>query len=210
MFYIHELHHHVLRSWKKLQNELPSVISFDHHTDILPAFMRFCQNAEYPPDAAKNIEEDIKLLRHDEHFDYALKYNIISSAVIISHSPAVTEHSAKLHVCYNGGFTDDEPLNSEKYKNYFDKALEDDFLAEFNSFLPEKNYILDIDCDYFKTALSLKPSSCRIFKKLVRNASMITVSREDDWIKLLTFENPQSFNSDHIIASLEKLIKTQK
>jgi len=188
MFLIHELHHHVLTSWHDYQKDMPQVISFDHHTDILPAFLRYSQDNPYPENAGKNIAADIKLLRHDEHFDYALKYNIISKAVIISHTPACTEPCANLQVLYDGGFAEDEPLNSENYRKYFDCALEDSFLEKYLPFMPHENYILDIDCDYFKTEKSLHPSKAEIFRSLMKNASAITVSLEKDWVKLLTFE----------------------
>ena len=208
MFHIHELHHHVLRSWAKLKDFRPKVISFDHHTDILTAFLRYSEknNNLLPANAGNNIEYDIELLRHDEHFDYAIKYNIISSAVIISHTPACTVPCENLHVLYDGNFSEDEPLNSEKYRRYFDMALEDSFLEKYLPFMPEKNYILDIDCDYFKTEKALRPEKSEIFRNLVKNADMITVSREDDWVKILTFENPAGFTPDYIIERLQQYI----
>ena len=202
MFHIHELHHHVLKSWAEMKNSLPQVISFDHHTDILPAFLRYAEAESYPADAGSDIQRDIALLRHDEHFDYAIKYNIISSAAIISHTPCCTVPCEKLQVLYDGDFTEDEPLNSEKYCRYFDMALEDDFLEKYLPFMPEKNYILDIDCDYFKTEKSLRPVKADIFRSLMKNADMITISREDDWVRLLTFENPAKFTPDCIIDRL--------
>ncbi len=204
MFRIHDLHHHVLESWAEYSGKGMSVISFDHHTDILPAFLRLTEKNVYPEDAGKNLLNDIPRLRHDEHFDYALKYNIISSAVIISHTPQVTETTSNLQVLYNANFTDDEPINSERRKKYFDRALEDDFLCDFADFFPKQNYILDIDCDYFKTCRSLAPANCTIFRNLMQNAAMITISREDDWIKLLTFEDPSEFTSNFIISQLQK------
>ena len=195
---IHELHHHVLRAWNILREKRPSVICFDHHLDILPAFLR----SGTPGEAGKDLEKDIEFLQHDEHFDYALKYGMISEAVIISHTPVVTAIPENLRVLYDGDFAEDEPLNSERFKQYCDRALEDDFLEKFLPYLPQKNYILDIDCDYFKTERSLAPSKSTVFREIVRNASMITVSREDDWVKILTFENPLIFNSQYIIDKL--------
>ncbi len=199
---IHELHHHVLASWAELKEDLPSVITFDHHTDILKSFSKYCANNPYPPDAGEDLAKDIKLLQHDEHFDYAIKYNIISSALIISHTPAVTEPRKNLQVLYDADFAEDEPLNSEKFRLYADCALEDAFLEQFLPYFPQKNYILDIDCDYFKTEKSLNPAQNSIFRNLMRNARMITFSREADWVRLLTFENMQTFTPEYIIERL--------
>lgn len=199
---IHDLHHHVLRSWNILRAKCPAVISFDHHLDILLAFLRYSANNGFPADAGTDLEKDISRLQHDEHFDYALKYNIISKAVIISHTPVVTECPAGLTVLYNGDFAEDEPLNSERFQHYSDMAVEDCFLEQFVSHFPTENYILDIDCDYFKTEKSLNPEKSSIFRKLVQNAEMITISREDDWVRILTFENPSFFTPDHIVEKL--------
>lgn len=210
MFRIHELHHHVIASWQELKNNLPQVVTLDHHTDILPAFMRYAEKNQYPADAGINLEQDIKRLRHDEHFDYALKYNIISKAFIISQTPAVNAVPNNLQVLYNENFPEDEPLNSNLYREYFDKALEDEHLAEFYDFLPHENYILDIDCDYFKTEKSLNPAKSEIFFELLCNAEMITISLETDWVRLLTFENPSVFTAEHIVEKLAEMYKICK
>lgn len=201
---IHELHHHVLSSWYELKSDLPQVITLDHHTDILPAFLRYTENNPLPADCGINPGNDIKFLRHDEHFDYALKYGLISKAVIISQTPAVTAAPANLQVLYNEKFPEDEPLNSEKYRNFFDNALEDSFLEQFQEFLPHENYILDIDCDYFKTEKSLNPAKSEIFSALLQNARMITISLERDWVRLLTFESPAQFTADYIVRRLKE------
>ena len=65
--------------------------------------------------------------------------------------------------------------------------------------------ILDIDLDYFKTKRSLEPENYSIFKKLAKNAEIITLSREEIWVKLLTFED-NTFNSDYIIEKLSLLL----
>lgn len=209
MFRIHELHHHVIASWQDLKNDLPQVVTLDHHTDILPAFLRYTESKAYPADAGNNIAEDIKRLRHDEHFDYALKYKLISKAVIISHTPAVTELPQGLQVIYDEDFPDDEPLNSDRYRKYFDNALEDEHLEKYLQFLPSDNYILDIDCDYFKTERSLNPSCSNIFFELLRNARMITVSLEHDWVRLLTFEG-QFFTAEYIAGKLAEMYEQCK
>lgn len=171
--------------------------------------MRYCEQQSYPANAGENVLEDIKLLRHDEHFDYALKYKLISKAVIISHTPAVTDLPQGLQVIYDENFPEDEPLNSELYRKYFDNALEDEHLTKYQQFLPTENYILDIDCDYFKTEKSLAPAKSEIFFELLRNARMITVSLEHDWVRLLTFERG-TFSSEYIVKRLTEMYEQCK
>ena len=49
----------------------------------------------------------------------------------------------------------------------------------------ETPYILDVDCDFFLTAQSLRIQPDSRFSAWVQNAAMITLSRENDWVKLL-------------------------
>ena len=200
------LHHEVLPIWEKWRESVSQplrVICLDFHTDVLDCRRRGIAD---PVNAA----EAVRVLRHDEHFDYALKYNMISKAFIISQTPAVTELPDDLQVFYNETFPEDEPLNSNLYRKYFDNALEDEYLAKFYKFLPHENYILDIDCDYFKTEKSLNPAKSEIFFELLCNAEMITISLESDWVRLLTFENPSFFTAEHIVEKLAEMYKICK
>ena len=85
-FAVVEQHHEVLPFWAA--SPAMEVVSLDFHTDTLPAFLRFIQKGGTPPEFSANPEkvvENLKYLRHDEHFDYALKSGIVNSITLISH-----------------------------------------------------------------------------------------------------------------------------
>ena len=46
----------------------------------------------------------------------------------------------------------------------------------------ERDYILDIDLDYFRTEKSARPADTRSFYKLIRNAKAITIATEPDFV----------------------------
>lgn len=99
--YIAESHHHMLLPWAKVKRENKSeellLISFDHHTDTIEPFLRYCQNDEdkmrqlverikYDDDTS--VEKAIEKLRNDEHIKAAIQSGILYKALIISHSNA--------------------------------------------------------------------------------------------------------------------------
>ena len=202
-------HHHVLPVWynfSQKNNIIPAVVTLDHHTDTLPSFSKIQgKNSNFSLPSNLKIDEITSLLQHDEHIDYALKSNIIKSSIIIAHTNSNIIADDRITLLNDGFLTDDMPLNSPELREYFDRALEDDFLAQFKEYLPQKPYILDIDLDYFKSYRSLEPQRFSIFKKLVNDAEIITLSREEIWVKLLSFED-NNFNSDYIITQLRKLV----
>ena len=68
--------------------------------------------------------------------------------------------------------------------------LEDDFLGpllEQAAFAPEENpgFILDIDLDYALTNEVFSPKKSTVFRRLLQHAGLVTLSREDVWLKLL-------------------------
>ena len=201
-------HHHVLPIWYSFSQEkniIPAVVTLDHHTDTLPSFSRvYAQKSDFVIPSNLKIDEITAILQHDEHIDYALKSNIIKSSIIIAHTNSNIIADDRITLLNDGFLSDDMPLNSPELRQYFDKALEDDFLTQFEEFLPDKPYILDIDLDYFKSYKSLNPEKYSIFSKLVDEAEIITLSREEIWVKLLSFED-KNFNSDYIIKRLLEL-----
>ena len=87
-----DLHHQVLEAWEDFRLNsgiVPEVLSFDFHTDVLNCARRGITLPE-------NAAEAVNVLHHDEHFDWALRKNIISRAVIAALSPCAVmpEHPA--------------------------------------------------------------------------------------------------------------------
>jgi hypothetical protein len=207
--YIVAEHHQVLFAWQKFFDEnniTPAVVTLDHHTDTLPSFSKIrAEISDFSFPSNLKIDEAINLLQHDEHIDYALRKNLIKQSIIVAHTQSSKIAHEKITLLSDGFLTDDIPLNSPALRGYFDHALEDDFLTQFQQYFPPEPYILDIDLDYFKTKQSLEPENYSIFKKLAKNAEIITLSREEIWVKLLTFED-NTFNSDYIIEKLSLLL----
>ena len=138
----------------------------------------------------------MKILRHDEHFDYALKCGIIQDALLLTHEDFSIDHDRRLRIIHE----DPEEHSIEALRSYYGKALESNYLKHLFDLagVPgmKKPFILDIDLDYFKTAHSVAPEDSAVFDSLIRNASAITISRETDWVRLLNMDFDRTLNSD--------------
>lgn len=180
-----DLHHEVLTAWEKFSRSgagIPEVLSLDFHTDVLNCARR---GIGFPPDA----EAAVKLLHHDEHFDWALRAGIISRAVIVALSPCATapEHPA-LEVRRSEVLPEMEVMlnDPERFRPVADMVLDDRFLAPLLADgFPRGNFILDIDCDYFLTGKALVPEQHELIGQLAERAGLITFSCENDWVKIL-------------------------
>ena len=189
-----DFHHEVLTAWSELRRKVaspPAVWTLDYHTDTMPCF----RGAMPPPlpgawEDENAVAEAVRVLRHDEHFDWALRAGIISEAFIgiCGDDNQVTAHEA-MHVCRPADFPgSDVILNSpERFRPQAEKMLESSFLAALFPRLPDENeiYILDIDCDYILCRQALCPNDDRLIRRLIQNAALITLSRENDWVKIL-------------------------
>lgn len=208
--YVFDEHHQVLMAWNDYfcgTKIAPVVITLDHHTDVLQAFnFQTLNNPDFQIPSNLSINKAIELLHHDEHIDYALQTGIINQSIIIAHTNSNVPRNSKITLLTDNFLTDDIPLNSPILYDYFSAALEDDFLSKFIKTPPNSPYILDIDLDYFKTYNSLTPKNYSIFRRLLKNAQLITISREEIWLNLLSFEKPP-INSDFVITQLQKLLE---
>lgn len=196
------LHHHVLEMWAELRRSLPEpprVISLDFHTDTLSANRR---NIAISPGAWQNpgdLQQALLQLHHDEHFDWALRTGLISRADIIAISPQNGEygHPAMEVHPLSPELTPDTVLQTpEAIRHLADTALE--LLPEIPVTEP---YILDVDCDFFLTAQACRIRPGSRFAEWVRHAALITLSREDDWVKLLRLPG-ESITGEIIAAKL--------
>ena len=203
-------HNEVLLPWaefrlKRKDPEPPSVLVLDHHTDVMPSFRD--ENAAIEKDCWKDLsfmEETVKKLKHDEHFHFAVVSHLVKecriSACVNGTPPA---HEA-LQIHWDERWEDENKVfaDPEKYRFLADSVLESAYLeARFGKNLPEE-FILDIDCDYFATIKSLTPKDRSYFDKMVSSASLITVSREKEWVRLLRFPGEDLLTADKIIEML--------
>ncbi|MBR7120896.1 MAG: hypothetical protein IKC94_01485 [Lentisphaeria bacterium] len=179
------LHHEVLEAWEKFCNSsavAPQVLSLDFHTDTLN-----CQRRNIPlPD---NAAAAVRVLHHDEHFDWALRTGMISRAVIIALSPcaAPPEHPA-LEVRNHPDMPELQTLlnDPDHARPFLENVLSDNFLFRLlPDGFPRIPYILDIDCDFILCAKALQIPPGSLLIKLASQAGLITISEENDWVKIL-------------------------
>ena len=192
--HIVDQHHQVLIHWAALRRELtapPAVWSLDYHTDTLPCFRG---NAPAPETGAYlipgTVENAVAALRHDEHFDWALRAGVVGeiNLGICGAETDIIAHS-EIRVCRPAGLPPPEIiLNSpESARGHLENFLSDTSLRQLFHRLPEpgETYILDIDCDCILSAGTLEPDNSFILDHLIENAALITLSCENDWVKLL-------------------------
>ena len=204
-----EQHHHVITHWSELRRTLnapPAVWTLDYHTDTMPCF-----RGKHPAPASDTWQEPfaaaeaVKLLRHDEHFDWALRAGIISQAYIgicgdntdiIAH-PDISVYRPK-------DFPSSEVIlnQPELFRPQAESVLESHFLSALFPILPApgETYILDIDCDYILCRKALCPKDDSVITRLIRNAALVTLSTENDWVKILKLPSETITGSE--IASI--------
>ena len=194
--YLVEDHHHALLPWAYERDRLgiaPHVLTLDHHTDTLPAFTHYDETHEKPHEkqianhGAEALENALKDLRHDEHFDFAIRNGIIASATIFSHVNFSREVNPAIRIIHDP--PPDDKL--ETLARYYARALETEFLSANLERAPLPHglpFILDIDLDYFKGEKSIKPEDSSLFRELIRKSAVITIARERDWVRLLNMD----------------------
>lgn len=188
--YLVEDHHHALLPWREICRELgtpPHVLTLDHHIDTLPAFTHFNEVNKVCHPVLVPVEEALPDLRHDEHFDFAVRNGIIRSATIFSHVNFAVDVNPALTIVHEPPV--DETL--ETLGDYYARILESDFLRKNLQQAPLPQglpYILDIDLDCFKGARSIMPEDPTAFRELVCNAAAVTICRERDWVRLLNLD----------------------
>ena len=187
------LHHEVLPVWaeyRRSRSAAPDVLTLDFHTDVLSCLRRGVpapDGAVWRDPAA--VEAAVRVLRHDEHLDWALRGGLIRRAVVVAFAPcaAPPEHPGLTVRRFPGvpGLT--ELINSpEVFRECAARALTDRVLtAVLPEGLPEPGFILDIDCDVVPCRRALEPGAHGVFDALIRRAGLVTLSREDDWVRVL-------------------------
>jgi len=208
-----DLHHQVLTAWAEYRRTLsmpPEVLSFDFHTDVMRCFRRNAPDPEGDAWANPGIVADaVARLRHDEHFDWALRGGAAAEVRIISLSPcAVEPEHEKMQVIRHPGLPDMETMLNvpEQFRPLAAAVLSDGFLAPLvGDKLPEQGFILDVDCDYFLCREALFPEHRRIFDTLVKRAGLVTISRENDWVRLLKLPG-ENIDGTTLAQTLEKVV----
>ena len=204
-----DLHHQVLEAWEDFRLKsgiVPEVLSFDFHTDVLNCARRGITLPE-------NAAEAVNVLHHDEHFDWALRKNIISRAVIaaLSSCAVMPEHPA-LEVRNSPLLPDmDTMLNDpDTFRSTAELVFSDSFLLPLLADgFPSQPYILDIDCDYLLCAGALDIEAGAFIDHLAANAQLLTLCREDDWVKILKLPGENITGSSLCAALAERWCMVQ-
>ena len=206
-FCIVEEHHQVLPFWAEISGTeaLDFILTLDHHTDVLPAFSR----SEIKPEIDRTKpEEAIRLLRHDEHIDWALRAGIMNRAIILSHENfTAAAHPAMNVICPELWPETQVILNSgAEAVSAAEKVLEPEYLQYAVSTEDlKKNYILDLDLDNFLCEKALHPDDPSFFLELVSHAKGISISMERDWQRILRLKG-ETLTAEDILSMLESLI----
>jgi len=194
-FKIASFHHEVLAfwaAWKRGHGDAEvDVLCLDHHTDVVRAFrddsVPAGEGAWRSPEA---VADAISRLRHDEHFDWAVRSGLVREVYIASHTCATPPACDRLHVLCDPRWPDENEFlrDQERCRALADSVLESDYLIrQFGGIDRYDPFILDIDCDYFLTRRALFPEDAAYFDALLRRAELVTVSLESDWVRLLRF-----------------------
>lgn len=168
-------------------------------------------------------------LKHDEHMDFAVRTEMIETAFILSTNRNVTSSNPNVHiVCGSDKYrgqriieyspscipacpkeTHDQECRILRADSCLEDSFLEDALTRAESFKDSffNNYILDLDCDYFNTEKSLYPEKMEIFRRLILNASLITIALEPACVKICRHEDC-SLISDDILARLISIFES--
>mgnify|MGYP006423816123 CR=1 FL=1 len=159
----------------------------------------------------------IKNLSNDEHIVTAIESQIISSAFVIAHNCENTDLNIyKQHkiICREIGFKQTQFGLNQDHDSVLNSTLIDSSLSGFNKILRlnndpkilDNNYILDVDLDYFNTFKSIEPQDSASFLNLVKNAGLITIATEPDYVESCSID--KMLNSEYLLKKLLSLINT--
>ena len=210
---VSDFHHEVLELWSMVKRSMPeehiSVVTLDHHTDVVSAF----RGKESVPSgawkSAEAVKNAISCLKHDEHIDWAIKSGLLEKALVLAHVNSTPPADDRIKVLHDPKFPDElTQLNEpEKFYPLASKVLDDDFLIPLLGDIPSGKYILDIDCDNFLCRQALYPEKDTLWKKLIRNACAITISKESDYVRILKMRN-EDISGESIADYLLKFFET--
>ena len=211
-------HHEALAEWARYRRALdsaPELLTFDHHTDTLPAFgraaadeaerLRFVESFDYRSDAS--VAGAIALLRHDEQIDLALRGDVVSRSVIVAHADHPGCANERIRVVCDRSWPELQTLlnDPEQFRPLAEGVFESAFLrARFEEaqFVPHAGFIFDLDLDYLLVERALTPDDGELLDELLRLAGLVTVSLEADWVRLLRID--PGVSAESLLATFRK------
>ncbi len=217
-----------MTAWAKLRASLPSpphLLTFDFHTDTLPAFNVYAYKAlrlslgrepkrqEHLAEVARlsgqidfakssSIDQALRWLRHDEHVDAAQRAGIIDKiAVILStQAPGNERDIARLFPAPIA------PTDAAQAAALLDAATLAPTLSalekSWGAALKDCVYICDIDLDFFRSARAIAPKDPSVFHHLLKHAALITIARESVCVEQGRLPG-ESITADSLLLALE-------
>ncbi|MBR7107932.1 MAG: UPF0489 family protein [Lentisphaeria bacterium] len=210
-----ENHHQVLPAWAQARQcsaaPLP-VWTLDYHTDTMPCFRG---SLPPPEDGAwrepATVAAAVSKLRHDEHFDWALRAGILSEAhigICGENTDIIAHPEIRVYRPENYPSADIILNSPDQFRPLAEKFLESDTLRRLfpRLPLPDEAYIFDIDCDCILCEKSLYPADSALFSQLLNRAALVTLSLERDWVRLLKFPG-ETLTAPEIAGKLLSFLK---
>lgn len=201
-FKVVDFHHQAIGHWMEFAAAKPMVISLDHHTDVVESFARSEQKGNF---VATDWRRNLTLLHHDEHFHWALMSEVISSAVIVAQENFTAVSHPGIRVVCDPGWPPAEEVfaGTLQAREMAKQSLESDFLRrQLSGIEIPKPYIFDIDLDYILSHSALFSLEGSFLRELVKNAEVVTLSREDEWRKILQIPG-DAIATDEVIQFLQ-------
>lgn len=212
--FIIDKHQYSLPIWgyfSNKNNKSYTLVSIDYHPDTNPPFLQSSQyqaslkhggeklinkiiNKKINSINKYNIENLIKKtdnLSNDEHINTAIRLKYLNDYHMIN---CMDKHNYSIGRHY---------LLKEK----FFSRLDDQMFNSINFKIPKKDYILDIDLDFFldKKSLYYKNKNY-IFNQLVRKSKFITIARSKKYFNYLKKENFTIKECENLLINLIKKI----
>lgn len=143
----------------------------------------------------KTIEDNYDKLNCDEHIMTACELGIISRYQVIYCLEDYDEFCG-LHLQFPNNYCNRLyeptvncfPRRPEDEIRKCHSRLEDFYLKESGLVVPKKDFILDIDLDYFQSANSFRPLSYEFMKSLIQKCELITIARSTSYFENLKIE----------------------
>lgn len=215
--YVVDRHQYTLPIWaynSLLNNKSYILVSIDYHPDTNPPFWQESHYKAILKDDEKaneltneiikkrligidrnNINEIIKLpnnLNNDEHINTAMELDYLNDYHMIN---CMDKHEYKTGKHYL------------LKKEYF-SSLEDEMFKSIGFNIPKREFILDIDLDFFLKKDSFEIKNDSIIKKLVKDSKIITIARSKKYFEYLKKENFELDECETLtINMIRKIIK---
>ncbi len=215
-------HHEALEEWaryRRTREEAPSLLTFDHHTDTLPAFGRAAADEAtrlrmvraFDFRSESSVAEALALLRHDEQIDLALRGGVVSRSVIVAHADHPGCANERIRVVCDRSWPDLQILlnDPEQFRPLAERVFESAFLRDRLAeaeFVPEAGFIFDLDLDYLLVGRALVPEDGELLRNLLGRAGLVTVSLEAEWVKLLRID--PGVSAESLLATFRELYET--